>query len=216
MKIGVKVNSGIKGFIKQVDNIIAGRSTAAAEKLQSKIRAKFSRPSRQKDASRPGTYPKYINKHALNSIRVRKVVGKNAIEVVTVGPRKHRIPMLSTDVTISPKGKSLAIPLSWAAKRHSSNGKGPRSFKPGGKEMHVIVLGRRGDTKVFLGTEKKGISKTGVKHSLHYLLSRKPIKRKARKGVQNAFDAEISWLSKLITEPVDPPGAGGFGVGGSG
>lgn len=209
------VKSGIKGFVKQVDNIVARRSTASAKKLQGKIRAKFSRPSRQGNASRPGTYPKYINKHALNSIRVRKVVGQNSIEVVTVGPRKARIPMLSTDVTITPSSKSLAIPLSWAAKRHASNGKSPRSFKPGGAEMHVIVLGKKGNKRTFLGVERKGKSKTGVKHSLHYLLTKKPIRRKARRGVQDAFNAEANWLAKLITEPIDIPGAGGFGVGGS-
>lgn len=210
------VKNSLKGFVKKVDNIIARRSTAAAEKLQGKIRAKFSRPSRQRNASRPGTYPKYINKHALNSIRVRKVIGKNSIEVVTVGPRKSRIPMLSQDVTITSSGKSLAIPLSWAAKRHSSNGQGPRTFKPGGGEMKVIVLGKKGKQKTFLGVERKGKSKTGTKHSLHYLLTKKPIRRKARRGIQDAFDAEAGWLAKLITEPIDIPGAGGFGVGGSG
>jgi hypothetical protein len=210
------VKSALKGFVKQVDNIVDRRVTASAEKLQGKIRAKFSRPSRQGNASRPGTYPKYINKHALNSIRVRKITGKRSIEVVTVGPRKGRIPMLSEDVTITPKKKALAIPISWAAKRHSSNGKGPRSFKPGGQTMKVIVVGKGKKRRAFLGVERKSGSKTGTSNSLHYLLTRKPIRRKARRGVQDAFDAEAGWLAKMITEPIgNIPGAGGLGVGGS-
>lgn len=209
------IKSNLKGFAKQVDNIVDRRVTATAEKLQGKIRAKFSRPSRQGNASRPGTYPKYINKHALNSIRVRKIVGKNALEVVTVGPRKGRIPMLSEDVTITPKKGALAIPMSWAAKKHASNGKGPRSFKPSGQEMKVIIIGKGKKRKAFLGVERETKSKTGVNHSLHYFLTRKPIRRKARRGLQDAFDAEANWLAKLITKPMDIPGAGGFGVGGS-
>jgi len=210
------VKSALKGFMKQIDNIIDRRSTAVAKKLQGRIRAKFSRPSRQGNASRPGTYPKYINKHAVNSIRVRKVVGKNSIEVVTVGPRKRRLAMLSEDVTIAPKSKALAIPISWAAKKHSSNGKGPRTFKPSGKEMKVIVIGKGSKRRAFLGIERESGSKTGMRHSLHYLLSRKPIRRKARRGIQDAFDAEANWVAKLITEPIAVPGAGGYGVGGSG
>lgn len=209
------VKNTLKGFIKRVDNIVNRRVTATAEKLQGRIRAKFSRPSRQRNASRPGTYPKYINKHALKSIRVRKIVGKNALEVVTVGPRKNRIPMLSQDVTIAPGNKALAIPLSWAAKRHASNGKSPWSFKPGGSELKVLVRGKKGNIKVFLGVERGPKSKTGTKASMHYLLTRKPVIRKARRGLQDAFDAEAGWLSKMITEPMDVPGAGGFGVGGS-
>jgi len=191
----------------RLENVVEDLLDKAALKLDAKVKRKFSKSARF-GHSKPGQYPRSINGHAMRNVRIRRVSGQNVIRVEYGGsvPRHSlRIRMLSKDTTIKSKGKSLAIPLTWEAKKFASNvrnsGQTIRDFKPGGQEMEWIP-GKNGDS--FLAV-KAGILKraTGQKYKRHFLLTKRTVHRKARKGMVDAMREEEKWFVNYITKGVE-------------
>jgi hypothetical protein len=187
----------------RIDGVVTARIDQAASRIQSKVRKEFLKSSRR-GASRPGQYPRAINKHAANSIRIRRKGHHIQAGYYSRTPRYSlRLRGLADGATIKPGKKSLAIPLSWEARVFASNAKtaaqgSPRNFKPpGGGKLEVIPL----KSNTFLGVkQKKGSKKmTGTKHRLHFLLTKRKITREPRLGLTDAFNAHAGLFVKLIT-----------------
>jgi hypothetical protein len=193
----------------RLENVVESRMEKAAKDLQRRVQSHFLSASGKKNSSRPGQYPKYINKHGANSIHVEKVEGKNVIRATYAGSKPRyllRLRNLSADVSIKPKNKrSLAIPLTPEAKVFSSNNDGSktvRDFRPGGKEMEVKTY-KSGRT--FLSTRNSGPRRmfTGKEYTNHFLLTKNTVNRQARKGVHHAMREEESRFVKYITKSVE-------------
>lgn len=191
----------------RLENVVNTRMDYAAKLLEKKIKNKFKRSARFKSSS-PGQFPKRINGHAMNSIRVflTKETRRNVIRVGFKSKAKEyskRIDMLSEKRKIKSKGKMLTIPVSWEAKKFASNKTGAmtvRDFKPGGQEMEVIPT-KRG---TFLGV-RSGIGGRliGRKFKKHFLLWRKPVTREARKGMSDAMREEEKWFVEYLTKGIE-------------
>lgn len=206
--VRVKNYSGRAG--KAIVGAVSTRLDGAARLMQARVKKKFLRSSAGgSTTSNAGQYPRYLRKHAANSVSVSRVEGKHAIQFGFKGSSKRhrmRLRWLEGGFTISPKsGKSLAIPISKAAKRHSSDAKtkgesGPRNFM-GGK-LELIILGKGRKKRAYLGIKSSRVRKLlgGGNHVLHYLLTRKSIRIKPRKGLSDAFLAEEKFFVNYLTK----------------
>jgi hypothetical protein len=194
----------------KIQNVIGWRFRLAAFTLQRRIRAKFNKYGGGTPSS-PGRYPKKLRGHAAKSISVKKVTGKNVLRAgYTGGTPRHmmRLRWLEEDTTISPKKRKwIAIPLSLAAKRFSSDATNSsssnvRNFKPPGGGALVPAWRVKGtNRKMFLATlnSKRKTKSTGQKHTMHFLLTKQPVTRKARRGLSDAFNAESNTFVNQIT-----------------
>jgi hypothetical protein len=209
---GAKAKTTSGRVANKIQNVISWRLGLAAMTMQRRIRKKFNNYGAGSPSS-PGRYPKRLRGHAVKSISVKKVRGKNIIRAgyKANNPRHSmRLRWLENDTTIKPtSGKSLAIPLSLAAKRFASNATGDASanvknFKaPGGKELTVQVRGRKGALTVFLGAKNsdRKAKMTGQTHTMHFLLTKNKNNkvRKSRRGLSDAFNAESNTFVNQIT-----------------
>ena len=193
----------------RLESVVSSRMESAAKRLEKKVKKKFSKSSMFGNPSKPGQYPRSLNGHAVNSIKVFKTAHASGDKIqvgFASGSKRYsqRINMLSKDTTITPKGKALAIPLTLAAKRYSSDVRNSKkslhSFRPGGKEMEWIK-GKDGDS--FLAVKSGVVSRVfGQKYVRHFLLTKRTVHRKARKGLSDAMKEEETWFVNYLTDGV--------------
>jgi hypothetical protein len=205
--INIKIHNNSGRIIHRLEDVVSTRMEYAATRLESKIKKKFKKSARFSGHSKPGEYPRSINRHALNSIHVFKTKHASG-DVIRVGFKSgnkkysKRIEGLSQDQQISPKGgKALAIPLTWEAKKFASDAKqSARDYRPGGQEMELLQT-KGGNA--YLATKTGTLRRmTGQKYKKHFLLIRKSVRRRARKGIFDAMREEEKWFVEYLTKGV--------------
>lgn len=203
----IKIHDNTGRIVHRLEDVVRTRMNYAATRLESKIKKKFSKSARF-GHSKPGDYPRRVNGHAVNAIHVFRTK-HSAGNVIRVGFKSNyrkyskRLEGLAVDTQIFPKGgKRLAIPLTWEAKKFASDARqSVRDYRPGGKEMEILVTSNK---KVcFLVTKAGSFGRmTGQKYKKHFILISKGVTRKARKGIWDAMREEEKWFVDYLTKGV--------------
>jgi len=178
-------------FALKLENVLKSRIEEIRKGLQFRIRKKWSKLAKP-DHGNAGEHPTRVQGHLRESVNVRRV-NPFAIRISTTGPFAARERMVSNKRVISPKRKkNLAIPISWEAKKWSSDGNSARSF-PGLKVIRRMNSRDGGEV-----TEPFGIFLGRSFDDLHYQLVPHAVVIEARKGIDEAVEEEHEWIVRRL------------------
>lgn len=192
------VDSSHGDFIEDLQGGLDRRMKSIASELQRRIRSKFALTSR---VHAPSLYPRKLTGQLMRSIRARAIkhgggFTDHILVEAGVGNERKRATLFALEQGAHYNEKSAGsrpgyytIPHSYQAKIHSSKGGTARSFP---EKLRFIPF-RPGLAALVKDSSVKARRK-GSRYSIVYWLTRGPISRYPRYGLEAAFLENLDWL----------------------